>query len=128
MKKIEHGAFDGLNLITYLNLDSNDCISRTYGTYMHSLRRRPQLLSEMLIDVYDKCTGYGRVLKVQETIKDCSKNQLELAETFGFFCKLGTAGICFLFSIDVFLIFMIITVYKRNPQRNWVISFNVNVK
>lgn len=126
LKKIEHGAFDGLSSITFLNLDSNDCISRTYGTYMHNLRMRPQLLLEILTDAYDKCTGNGRVLKVQETIKDCGKNEPELTETFGFFYKLGTAVICFLFSIDVFLMFMIITVYKRNPQRSWVMSFNIN--
>lgn len=127
LKKIERGAFDGLHSIKYLNLDSNDCISKIYGSYRYDLRSRPIQLLEFLTDAYDKCTGVGRMLKLQEVIKDCSiKEGTTLTDSLSVFCKLGITVICFLFSIDVFLIFMIVAIYRRNSQYIWIAKFNWN--
>jgi len=112
LKKIEKGAFDGLNSIEFLDLSYNDCIagkypSNDYFSYLPPLR-------ELLVDAYDKCTGAGRLLKERETIKECKVEEIESPpEDYGLVFKFGISMICFLSIINSFLAYVTFNFYKK---------------
>lgn len=134
LKKIEKGSFDGLKSIYLLELNYNDCISAKYpGAQLSYYSYRTSSLREFLVDVYDKCTGAGRLLKVQEIIKECVVEDVQsLPDKFGLFFKLGNAVICFLVVVSIFLAFTIFNFYKKSYKLDWnevnffVVSANLN--
>jgi len=134
LKKIDKGAFEGQSSIELLDLRINDCIAGRYPpdqTYYYYYRS--QSIREFLVDAYDKCTGAGRLLKEQETIKECKVEDIESSpEDYGLVFKFGIAMICFLSITTVFLAYITFSFYKKSFKSDWnevnfsVVSSNLN--
>ncbi|KAL7030075.1 hypothetical protein ACKWTF_006503 [Chironomus riparius] len=132
LKKIEKGAFDGQSSIQLLELNYNDCVSGKYpSTQSYYYRTTP--LREFLVDVYDKCTGAGRVLKEDELIKECIEEEVHSElEHYGLVFKFGIVIICFLVITTIFLAYITYNFYKKSFKSDWnevnftVVSANLN--
>jgi len=133
LKKIEKGAFDSQNSIELMDLSYNDCISGKYpATPIYYSYRTPSF-REFSVDVYDKCTGAGRLLKEQETIKECQVEEVESSpEDYGLLFKFGIVMVCFLSITSVFLTFVTFNFYKKSFKSDWnevnfsTVSSNLN--
>lgn len=142
LKKIEHGAFEDLKFIEFMDLNHNDCFSYSFpGSIFRSNSRffslgsysqdqysaSIQTLYEFYVDAYDKCTGIGRLLKEIETINNCKQqNKNDLDENYGLLYKLGLTVIIFLMIMIVFVFFIVIKIYNKYFKNNWnELNFNV---
>jgi hypothetical protein len=126
LKKIEKGALDSQKSIELLDLNYNDCISGRYtATPTYNGFLSPSL-RVFLADAYDKCTGAGRLLKEQETIKECKIEDNEsLPKDYGLVFKFGIAMICFLSITTVFLAYVTFEFYKKSFKSDWnEVNFN----
>jgi hypothetical protein len=116
-----------------MELNYNDCISGKYPTQSFYYSYQTQTLRSFLADVYDKCTGAGRLLKEQEIIKECEIEEVESPpEDSGLIFKIGITMIVFLGIMIIFLAYITYNFYKRSYKSDWnevnfnAVSSNIN--